>query len=256
MITWLMQALAAGVLILRVTPAGSFPRPLTKDEEARYVALAAQGDREARDKLVEHNLRLVAHIVKKYYARDDQEDLISIGTVGLIKAVCSYRGDKGVRLATYAARCIENEILMYFRSLKRQAVEVSLSEPIESERDGGALQLMDVLAAEDTLQEDLEKKDERRKLYRFLLSSLTPREREIVTLRYGLGGREPLTQREIAREQGISRSYVSQPRYCKSLLLRFFQTWETKLYYHLFVLCQLNTFNQADEQFSIHLCCL
>jgi len=211
MILWLLHALAAGaLLVLRVTPTGAFPRTLTKEEEDKYVALAAQGDRQARDKLVEHNLRLVAHIVKKYYAREDHDDLISIGTVGLIKAVGSYQPGKGVRLATYAARCIENEILMYFRTLKKQAQEVSLSEPIESERDGGSLQLMDVLASDERLDEDLERKDDREKVMGYLFSALTDREREIVTLRYGLAGGEPFTQREVAERYGISRSYISR----------------------------------------------
>lgn len=210
---WLFEALSSGVmLILKVSSSsGAFPRPLTKEEEEKYLALASQGDVEARNMLVEHNLRLVAHIVKKYYsAREDHDDLISIGTVGLIKAVCSFNGSRGVRLATYAARCIENEILMYFRSLRKQAGEVSLSDPIDSDRDGNALSLMDVISCDDTMLEDLEYSDNRSSIYKYIFSHLDQREREIIIQRYGLYGRQPLTQREIAAARGISRSYVSR----------------------------------------------
>lgn len=212
-LTWLMEALSSGaMLILKVSSSsGSFPRPLTREEEEKYLALAAEGDLEARNKLVEHNLRLVAHIVKKYYsAREEHDDLISIGTVGLIKAICSFNGSKGTRLATYAARCIQNEILMYFRGTRRQQGEVSLSEPIDSDKDGNALSLMDVISCEDTMLEDIEKNDSYNGIYKYIFSRLDEREREIIIDRYGLYGRKPLTQREIAVQKGISRSYVSR----------------------------------------------
>lgn len=212
-LTWLMEVLSSGaMLILKVSSSsGSFPRPLTREEEEKYLALAAEGDLEARNKLVEHNLRLVAHIVKKYYsAREEHDDLISIGTVGLIKAICSFNGSKGTRLATYAARCIQNEILMYFRGTRKQQGEVSLSEPIDSDKDGNALSLMDVISCEDTMLEDIEKNDSYNGIYKYIFSRLDEREREIIIDRYGLYGRKPLTQREIAVQKGISRSYVSR----------------------------------------------
>ncbi|MBQ1271856.1 MAG: RNA polymerase sporulation sigma factor SigK [Clostridia bacterium] len=198
------------MLILKVSSiTGSFPRPLSRDEEEEYLRRTREGDLEARNKLVEHNLRLVAHIVKKYYAsREDHDDLISIGTLGLIKAVCSYSGDKGTRLATYAARCIENEILMYFRSLKKQAVEVSLSEPIDSDKDGSALSLMDIISSDQDMEADFELSDSAEHLYKYIFTHLSEREREIIIMRYGLYGRTPLTQKEIAAQKGISRSYV------------------------------------------------
>lgn len=210
---WLMEALTSGaMLILKVSSStGSFPRPLTREEEEKYLALAAEGDLGARNKLVEHNLRLVAHIVKKYYsAREEHDDLISIGTVGLIKAICSYSPSKGTRLATYAARCIQNEILMYFRGTRKQQNEVSLSEPIDSDKDGNALSLMDVISCEDTMLEDIEKNDSCSGIYKYIFSGLDEREREIIIDRYGLYGRKALTQREIAAQKGISRSYVSR----------------------------------------------
>lgn len=190
---------------------GSFPRPLKAEEEREYLRRWAQGDLEARNKLVEHNLRLVAHIVKKYYSQSgDQEDLISIGTIGLIKGISSFDPAKGARLATYAARCIENEILMHFRSQKKLQGEVSLSESIESDRDGNSLQLMDVIGVDDTMLEDLYDRDSALRLRQLVYQCLTRREAEVIRLRYGLGGTIPLTQREIASTFGISRSYVSR----------------------------------------------
>ena len=196
---------------LRIGSGGTFPKPLTAEEERHYLALAAQGDLEARNILIERNLRLVAHIMKKYYAQTaDQEDLISIGTIGLIKGISTFDPSKGARLATYAARCVENEILMYFRSQKKTAQDVSLSEYIETGKDGNALSLMEVVSSEEDLFEDLSGKEMRSKLYRAMEETLTKREREIVALRYGLGGVTPLTQREIAAQYGISRSYISR----------------------------------------------
>ena len=200
------------LLSLRLS-GGSFPKPLSAAEEQECLRRCAQGDAEARDILIQRNLRLVAHIVKKYYTQSgDQEDLISIGTIGLIKGISSFNADKGARLATYAARCIENEILMYFRSQKKLQSEVSLSDSIEGDQDGNALQLMDVVGVDDTMLEDLHDRDSALRLRRLIGTCLTPRESEIVRLRYGLGGTVPLTQREVARSFGISRSYVSQRR--------------------------------------------
>ena len=179
---------------LRLSGGGSFPKPLSAAEEREYLRRYAQGDQEARDVLIERNLRLVAHIIKKYYTQSgDQEDLISIGTIGLIKGITSFDPGKGARLATYAARCIENEVLMYFRSQKKLPGEVSLSDSIETDKEGNALQLMDVVGVDDTMLDDIHDRD----------SALR-------RLRYGLGGTIPLTQREIAASFGISRSYVSR----------------------------------------------
>ncbi len=199
-------------LTLRVSPiSGSFPRPLSPQEEDIMITRAVAGDREAKDVLIRHNLRLVAHIVKKYYAsRADQDDLISIGTIGLIKGVNSYQPEKKIKLATYSARCIENEILMYFRSLRRQGAEVSLSDPIDSDKEGNPLSLLDILSCEDHVLEDLELSDQQRLLRRFMEESLTPRERRVLELRYGLSGGGPMPQREVADACGISRSYISR----------------------------------------------
>lgn len=198
--------------MLRVAPAaGSFPRPLSPAEEQEALRAMKAGDARARERLIEHNLRLVAHVVKKYYAaREDQDDLISIGTIGLIKGISSFDPAKGARLATYAARCIENEILMHFRSQKKLQGEVSLSESIESDRDGNSLQLMDVIGVDDTMLEDLYDRDSALRLRQLVYQCLTRREAEVIRLRYGLGGTIPLTQREIASTFGISRSYVSR----------------------------------------------
>lgn len=196
---------------LRLGSGGSFPKPLTAAEERHYLELASQGDIEARNILIERNLRLVAHIMKKYYAQtSDQEDLISIGTIGLIKGISTFDASKGTRLATYAARCVENEILMYFRSQRKTASDVSLSEYIETGKDGNALSLMEVLCSDEDLFDDLSAKEMYGKLYKAMEQCLNEREQDILKLRYGLGGRAPLTQREIAAQCGISRSYVSR----------------------------------------------
>ena len=193
------------------TPAGSFPRPLSAREEARYLELAAQGDLEARNILVERNLRLVAHILKKYYASSaDQDDLISIGTIGLIKAVSTFDGSRGARLATYAGRCIQNEILMYFRSQRRSSGDVSLSDLIDTGKEGGSLSLLDTLCTEDDMFEQAHLRSQARRLTGLLEKTLDPRELQIISWRYGLGGRTPLPQREVAARLHISRSYVSR----------------------------------------------
>lgn len=199
-------------LLLRLgSQAGSFPRPLTAAEEREYLEKAAQGDENARAKLIEHNLRLVAHIIKKYYTRTrDQDDLISIGTIGLIKGISTYKPDKGVRLATYASRCIENEILMYFRSQRKSAGDLSLSDAIDSDGDGGNLSLMDVVCSEDDVFERLSSQEIYVRLRRHVEEGLDPREREVIKARYGLGRQGRLTQREAAEKLGISRSYVSR----------------------------------------------
>ena len=171
----------------------------------------AQGNPEARNVLIEHNLRLVSHIIKKYYVQSaDQEDLISIGTIGLIKGISSFDPSKGAKLATYAARCIENEILMYFRGQKKLQSEVSLSDSIDMDKEGNTLQLMDVVGVDDTMLEDLHDRDSAEKVRRLVQERLTARESEIIRLRYGLCGTVPLTQREVAATFGISRSYVSR----------------------------------------------
>ena len=204
--------LSAVYMILRVQGSGgSFPRPLSAEEERDLVQRMLAGEEQARALLIEHNLRLVAHIVKKYYAEpSDQDDLISIGTIGLIKAVNTYRPDKNVKLATYAARCIENEILMHFRASRKTATEVSLSETLDSDGDGNSLALMDVISCEDENLNEIELSDRYQRMYRHIDSCLDDREKQIIRLRYGLGGGEPLTQREIAARYGISRSYVSR----------------------------------------------
>ena len=190
---------------------GSFPKPLSAEEERHYLELSAQGDLEARNILVERNLRLVAHVMKKYYSQSaDQEDLISIGTIGLIKGITTFDTSKGGRLATYAARCVENEILMHFRSLRKSAQDVSLSDYIETGADGAPLELMDVICEDCDLLEQVSDRESVSRLRKAIDRCLTAQERRVVELRYGLGGREPLRQRQVAEKLGISRSYISR----------------------------------------------
>ncbi len=196
---------------LHATSSGSFPKALSAKEEADLLEKMALGDVDARKKLIEHNLRLVAHVAKKYFGSDvDQDDLVSIGTIGLIKAISSFNPDKGIRLATYAARCIDNEILMYFRGLKKTAQDVYISDPIETDKDGNTLTLTDVITDNSDIVEDLDLKLKLEQLKEFLKDTLTPRELTIIRLRYGLGGRAELPQREVAKKLKISRSYVSR----------------------------------------------
>ena len=205
---WLILS---GLLYSLQLQTGSFPKPLTAQEERHYLALAAQGDLEARNILIERNLRLVAHIMKKYYAQtSDQEDLISIGTIGLIKGITTFDETKGARLGTYAARCVENEILMHFRSQRKSAQDVSLSDYIETGSDGAALSLMDVVSDQEDLTEQLSTREMIRKMCGAVDVVLTPQERQVIVLRYGLSGHKPHRQREVAQVTGISRSYVSR----------------------------------------------
>ena len=195
---------------LQLSP-GSFPKPLTEEDERHYLALAAAGDLEARNVLIERNLRLVAHIMKKYYAQvSDQEDLISIGTIGLIKGITTFDPSKGARLATYAARCVENEILMHFRSQRKNAQDVSLSDLIDTGGDGTALSLMDVVSDDEDLLEQICTRELASQVSGAVEACLTPQERQVITLRYGLGTGKPQRQREVAKICGISRSYVSR----------------------------------------------
>ncbi len=196
---------------LHIGNSGFFPKPLTKQEEAEALKKAKSGDIEARNLLVEHNLRLVVHIIKKYYSNySDQDDLISIGTIGLIKGVNSFNSEKGTRLATYASRCIENEILMYFRGIKKTAQDVSMSDPIETDSEGNPLTLADIISTDDTVVEDLDNKFKCTQLRKFIDEIKNPRDKTIIVLRYGIDGDEPKTQQEVADMLGISRSYISR----------------------------------------------
>jgi len=197
-------------LILHICGAGSFPQPLDPEEEERLVIAANNGDQSARSKLIEHNLRLVAYVVKKFGAtQDEQDDLISIGTIGLIKAIDSYRPDKKTKLATYSARCIENEILMYYRSKKKNRNDVSINDEIDTDKDGNTLSLIDVLASDEDILDNIYRDIRTEKLIKAINTVLDPRERTIIELRYGL--KEPrLTQKQTSEKLGISRSYVSR----------------------------------------------
>ncbi len=198
-------------LALHVTGTGSFPPPLSAKKEEELLKKSRNGDTQANNELIEHNLRLVAHIVKKYYTVGcDQDDLISIGTIGLIKAVSSFNADKGIRLATYASRCIENEILMYFRNLKKSAQDVFISDPIDTDKDGNTLTLIDIIADDSDIAEEIDTKLKLEKLKVLLSGTLENREKQIIDMRYGLNGQKEMTQKEIAKKLGISRSYVSR----------------------------------------------
>lgn len=197
--------------ILHIAHSESFPKPLSKAEEQRYLEAAANGDSDARSKLIEHNLRLVAHIIKKYYQNyGGQEDLVSIGTIGLIKAIDTYNLEKNIKLSSYASRCIENEILMHFRNNRKSSQDVSLNDTIDTDKDGNPLTLMDIMAVDDTIIDDLDRKMNLSVLDDYIRTALTPREREIIICRYGLYGHEAVPQREIAKRLGISRSYISR----------------------------------------------
>ena len=196
---------------LHVKGAGSFPPPLSAKRETELLEKSRAGDIDARNKLIEHNLRLVAHIVKKYYAASsNQDDLISIGTIGLIKAVSTFKSDKKIRLATYASRCIENEILMFFRSQKKCAQDVYISDPIDTDKQGNTLTLIDVIADKTDIVEELDTQIKLERLKKIITRVLDERELEIIELRYGINNKPELTQQEIAQKLGISRSYVSR----------------------------------------------
>lgn len=196
---------------LHLEKPGIFPKPLSAKEERDCFEKMSKGDKEARAKLIEHNLRLVAHIIKKYYSQhQEQDDLISIGTIGLIKAVSTFDHQKGNRFATYASKCIENEILMHFRSLKKTSGELHFDNPIDTDKDGNQLTLMDIIADEESVCDKTELKIRSEQLYEYVLKALDKRETEIITLRFGLYNRKPLTQREVAKRLDISRSYVSR----------------------------------------------
>lgn len=199
------------MFILHVCQSETFPKPLTKKQEEEFISMSLAGDINARNKLVEHNLRLVAHIMKKYYhCSSEQDDLVSIGTIGLIKAINTYKPEKNIKLSSYASRCIENEILMHFRNNKKSASDISLNEAIDTDKDGNPLTLMDIMSAEDNIVDDIDMKINLEKLYGYMNEVLSKREIEIITLRYGLFDKAPLTQREIAKKLNISRSYVSR----------------------------------------------
>ena len=210
---WILLMLNSLFFTLRLSGggSGSFPRPLKAEEERMYLERMAQGDLEARNILIEHNLRLVAHIMKKYYTPNgDQDDLISIGTIGLIKGISTFKPDKNVRLATYASRCIENEILMYLRKNAGRKGEVSFDEPLNTDWDGNELLLSDVLGTEaDVVMRPIEE-DVERDLLAAAINVLSPREKQIITLRFGLGGGKEQTQKEVADQLGISQSYISR----------------------------------------------
>lgn len=189
----------------------SFPKPLSAAKEKELLIKMKNGDTNARSTLIEHNLRLVSHIIKKYYANyDEQEDLVSIGTIGLIKAIDSFDCDKGVRLATYAARCVENEILMHFRGKKKDSCNISVNEPIDVDSEGNPLTIIDTIYCDDTISDDIDLRNKTQALYKFVEEISDDRDREIIIKRYGLYNQKELTQREIAAEMGISRSYVSR----------------------------------------------
>ena len=208
---WSIFSMKPGFGTIGALTSGSFPKPLSESEEALYLKKMKDGDEDAKNILIEHNLRLVAHVIKKYYSSAcDQDDLISIGTIGLIKAVSTFKAEKGSRLATYASRCIENEVLMYFRSIRKSNQDLHFGDPIEASKDGNALTLMDVIADEVNIADEIDKKNKLQRLEVLLHTALDDREKEIIKLRYGIGADKELTQREVAKLLGISRSYVSR----------------------------------------------
>ena len=196
---------------LHLSGTGSFPPPLSAKRERECLLAMKNGDVNAKNELIEHNLRLVAHIIKKYYSSSvQQDDPISIGTIGLIKAINTFDPDKGTRLATYAARCIENEILMQFRAQKKTAQDISVNEPIDTDSEGNPLTLMDIISTEDEIVEDIYKITMLKKLSTEVGRIKDPREKSIIMMRYGLDGMRPMTQLEVSKKLNISRSYVSR----------------------------------------------
>ena len=198
-------------LILGMNTPQSFPPPLSSKQEREYFAQMESGDENARQELILHNLRLVSHIVRKYYASSkNQDDLVSVGVIGLVKAVDSFKISNGARFATYAAKCIQNEILMYFRSQKKLSAEVSINETIDIDKDGNPLTYIDVISCDESIPSDIGNKIDSQRALKYVNTYLDERERQIITLRYGLSGDEPMTQKEVAASLGISRSYVSR----------------------------------------------
>lgn len=198
-------------LVLHVTNTDAFLPPLSKKEEAELIEKMNNGDINAKNSLIEHNLRLVAHVIKKYYSTSsEQDDLISIGTIGLIKGINSFKSEKGTRLSTYAAKCIENEILMHFRSQKKTSLEISFSEPIDTDSEGNPLTLMDIICVDDTIIDDIDTKMKLKTAAKVIDGLKTERDKTIIVKRYGLDGNKPLTQVEVAKLLNISRSYVSR----------------------------------------------
>jgi RNA polymerase sporulation-specific sigma factor len=198
-------------LILGVEATQKFPSALSREEEKECFEKCKKGDEKAREKLINHNLRLVAHIVRKYYtASKNTEDLISVGTIGLIKAIDSFNDENGARFATYGAKCIQNEILMLFRSQKKLGCEVSLNDTIDIDKDGNSLTYIDIISTDDTIAEDIDKKIKINKALTYIKEHLSDREKQIIIMRYGLGGTQAYAQREVAEKLGISRSYVSR----------------------------------------------
>ena len=270
MLLALLQFFSAQFLYLALhLESGSFPRPLTPKEEAAAFAALRAGGPAARETIIQHNLRLVAHIAKKYYALPgDQDDLISIGTIGLIKAVGTFDSTRRARFSTYASRCIENEIRMQFRREKKTGPTVSLQESLDTSKDDSALTLSDLLQDTACMEENLEKKADAQRL-RLLIEALPARERQLVLLRYGLAGQPPLTQLETAQLLGISRSYVSHRSYYKSrtrnfyriivtfhFSFAFFQLRKPEFDDDLFVCSQLDPLDEADQKFPVLAACL
>lgn len=199
------------LFVLHIAHSESFPKPLKKAEEQHYLELAAKGDKNARNILVEHNLRLVAHIIKKYYQNDSsQDDLVSIGTIGLIKAINTFDINKNIKLSSYASRCIENEILMHFRNNRKSSQDVSLNDTIDTDKDGNPLTLMDIIASDMDVAEDVDTKIHLAVMNDYINETLSPREKEIIINRYGIDGVKVQTQRELAKKLNISRSYISR----------------------------------------------
>ncbi len=214
MLLSLLQSISSNILyfMLHLSTNNSFPKPLSaKEEQEELIKFHRDGDINARNKLVNHNMRLVAHIIKKYYSSyADQEDIISIGTIGLIKGINTFDYTKGTRLATYASRCIENEIFMHFRTRKKSSVEISMNEPIDTDSEGNPLTFSDIIYSEETVFDDVDLKIKTEQLYEYIKRIKDPRMKQIIVMRYGLYDTQPQTQREIAKKLGISRSYVSR----------------------------------------------
>ena len=198
-------------LLLGIEEMQNFPPPLSKEEEAEMFARMRAGDKKAREILIERNLRLVSHIIKKYYSSySSPDELLSIGSLGLIKAVDSFKSELGTRFATYGAKCVQNEILMFFRSRKKLQNEVSINDQIDVDKDGNPLTYLEIISIDEDIADELDMRDHTDRLRRLIDKCLTAREKEIITLRYGLKGYQPRTQREVAHHLGISRSYVSR----------------------------------------------